>query len=208
MKKTAQINSIHRPLRINHKPYGLAGIFILTVLLAGCGKPFNVQPRPRTLAGNYAVTTETGGLKISAEAVTDEDYLYQTFEANLILAGVLPVRLKLENSASQEIKLKDARFEIRANQQTFKLIDGKKAYGRLMDYYGVTVYNKAGFKASREDFIAYGMDIRKSLDSNEIREGLLFFQVPGDTILQNELVLVIRKLSEPKDSEPIELKVK
>ena len=76
-------------------------VLVFVSLLVGCGKPFNVQPRPKVLPANYKVSAESGGITIEAEPVTDEDKLYDTFEANLLLASVLPIRLRLTNTQAE-----------------------------------------------------------------------------------------------------------
>ena len=188
---------------------GFVGL-VFTFVLSACGKPFNVQPKPKAMTPSYKASVELNGLRVDAGAVTDEDQLYDTFEANLLLAGVLPVNLKLANTQKENITLKNARFTIKAQNQTFKSIDAKSAYKRLMKYYSISIYNKAGYKESREDFSSYEINVKNHLAENEQREGLMFFAVPDDVIKGSDLTLVIEKLSKEsaKDGLPIELKLK
>jgi hypothetical protein len=181
-----------------------------TVFLMACGKPFNVQPKPKVTTANYQVSAQSNGVTIDAEAMTDEDKLYDAFEANLILAGVLPVQVRLTNSQTETVELKSARFTIKAQNQTFKSIDAKAAYKRLMKYYSISVYNKAGYKASREDFSAYEINIKNRLAASEQREGLMFFAVPDDVIKNGDLMLAIAKLNAAnvKNAPPVELRLK
>ncbi len=193
----------------NRLIFGLMGV-MLTLSLGGCGKPFNVQPKPQVTPANYQVSGEANGVSVDAEAFTDEDKLYDTFEANLILAGVLPVRLRLTNTQTDNIELKKARFTVKSQNQIYKAIDAKSAYKRLMKYYSISIYNKAGYKESRDDFSAYEINLKNRLAANEKREGLMFFAVPGDVVQGNDLTLVIAKLSAAKEkvAQPIELKLK
>jgi hypothetical protein len=176
----------------------------------GCGKPFNVQPRPKVLPANYKVSADSGGVTIDAEPVTDEDKLYDTFEANLLLASVLPVRLRLTNTQAEGLEIKDARFTIKSQNQTFKRIDAKSAYKRLMKYYRISIYNKAGYKASREDFTAYEIALKDRLKANESREGLMFFAIPGEFVNSSDVSLIVEKLGakSTKTGQSVELKIK
>lgn len=196
------------------RTFSTIGFLLLVgvVVLTGCGKPFNVQPKPAmppgSAAASYKASAEVAGVTIQAEAITDEDYLYDTFEANLIMAGILPVRARVTNASADSARLKDAKFEIHpAGSRPFKLISAGKAYGKLMDYYAISVYNKRGYAQSKEDFLAYAMDVKKNLDAGERREGLLFFAIPTEIIRKGGLRLVTRelKVGNVKHKTPVEL---
>src|ERR1700686_4194776 len=81
-----------------------AVLSILAVTL-GCGKPFNVKQQPELPPVSYAAKASAGGVSIQAQAITDEDSLYDTFDANLISAGILPVRVMLTNPADHAVDL-------------------------------------------------------------------------------------------------------
>jgi hypothetical protein len=190
---------------------GVLALMALVMMTAGCGKPFNVKPKPASVGASYANRTERGGVTLEAEALTNEDELYDTFEANLILAGILPVRAKITNSGPDAIAIRNANFEVRVEgDRSYKLISASKAYGRLLNYYAISVYNKRGYTQSKGDFLAYAMDVKKSLAGKETREGLLFFPVPGELIKSGTLTLSTKKLQagKLKNEMPIELKLK
>src|SRR5688572_6262014 len=188
----------------------------LAMLGAACGKPFNVKPKPdvKTAVPGaqaiYKAEGEANGLKIYATAINDEDYLYDTFEANLPLAGVLPVRLKVSNTGTEAAQLKNAKLVIQSQNQSYKILDSHKAYKRLMSYYGVSIYNKHGFKESRDDFDTHAFDLKKPLMAGESREGLIYFSVPHEVIKGGNLTLLARKLSAGRlrDDSPFELNLK
>ncbi|MBI3651825.1 MAG: hypothetical protein HY231_12465 [Acidobacteria bacterium] len=175
-------------------------LVLLPVCFAACGKPFNVQPKPTIIAAppdasaTLKATAEANGLQVQAHAITDEDYLYDTFDANLILAGVLPVRLQFGNTRSATVDLSQAKLELVAPNKTYKVIDSHKAYKKLMSYYGIRIYNKHGFKTSRQDFDTYALDLKKALAPHETREGLIYFAVPDALIKSSRLTLLARKL--------------
>ncbi|HXG65079.1 MAG TPA: hypothetical protein VNO70_08215 [Blastocatellia bacterium] len=182
----------------------------LTALLAGCGgKPFNVRPQPTMPPASYKAQAQAGSLTIQAEAVLNEDYLYDNFDANLILAGVLPVRVRLTNTGSEPVELKRARFTVASSAgREFKQIDAKKAFERLMSYYGVSVYSKSGYKESRQDFTTYALDLKPPLPPGESRYGVLFFETPVESSLDASLTLRARRLdtTQPEDAV-VELKL-
>jgi len=183
------------------------------VSLAGCGgKPFNVKTRPdppqTQITGG--ARAESNGVTILAEAVTDEDYLYETFDANLILAGILPVLVKLTNGGEGTVGLKKAKFEIKnAAGRWFEDMDAKRAYKQLISYYGVSIYSKPGYRESRADFSSYALEFEEPLGSGQSRQGMIFFRVPGETVRANGLTLSISRLytNGVKSDSAVELKL-
>ena len=183
------------------------------VSLAGCGgKPFKVKPRPdppqTQITGG--ARAESNGVIILAEAVTDEDFLYETFDANLILAGILPVRVKLTNGGEGTVELKKAKFEIRdAAGRRFEDMDAKRAFKQLISYYGVSIYTKPGYRESRADFSTYALEFDTPLGSGQSRQGMVFFRVPGETVRANGLTLSVSRLyaNGVKSDSAVELKL-
>ncbi len=190
---------------------------MLAAQLAGCGgKPFNVKTKPDVAAQpdvqpapGSGAKAESVGLSIEAAAILDEDFLYETFDANLILAGVLPVRLKLTNPGNDPVDLSRAKFEIRAAGKNFKMLQARSAYGRLISYYGITTYSKEGYNESRDDFVSYSIDFKAPLAPGESRAGLIFFAVPGDTARGSGLTLRAERLNRrsKNSKEAVELKL-
>jgi hypothetical protein len=107
---------------------------LLAFLGLGCGRPFNVKTQPTLPAASSAAKASFDGIALEANAITDEDFLYDTFDANLIAAGILPVRLMVTNSGNQAVETKSARLEIRAQAGRFKAADARKAFKRLISY--------------------------------------------------------------------------
>jgi hypothetical protein len=201
--------------RFQSRPARLS-LCLLAILCAACGKPFNVKPKPAVIDSKATARVtlkavgESQGIAIQAEAITDEDYLYDTFEANLILAGVLPVQLKLTNNGASTAELKRAKLEIKALNKNYKMLDSHKAYKRLMSFYGISIYNKHGHKESRADFDTHAFELKKPLAAGESREGLIYFAVPNEVIKGGSLNLLARKLSagRAKGDTSVELNLK
>lgn len=187
------------------RPIFLCALGIAVVALSGCGKPFNVKTKTDLPPARYAASTSSNGLNIQAQAITDEDFLYNTFDANLISAGVLPVRVMLKNSSGATVDLRKARFEIRQpSGRSFKAVETRAAYKRLIAYYEISAYNKSGYKESLGDFSEYGVDLRTPLEAGQSRQGFLFFLVPGEAARGTGLIMVVSKIG-PESKNPVEL---
>jgi hypothetical protein len=194
----------------------LLPVCLFVILMTGCGKPFNVKPKPaiKDATSVPPVTWKaegvSQGVRIQAATVTDEDYLYDTFEANLLLADVLPIHLKMTNTGTEAAALRQAKLEIKAQNKSYKMLDSHKAYKRLMSFYGISIYNKNGHKESRADFDTHAFDLKKNLAAGESREGLVYFAVPNEIIKSGNLNLLASKLSagRAKDNSPVELNLK
>jgi len=180
-------------------------IFIL-LLFAGCGsKPFNVKTEVKLPALAGVRVLETAAIRMQAAAVRDEDYLLSTFDANLILAGVLPVNVMMTNRGAQPLDLHKARFELRtADGHTYKAAEANRAYKRLVDYYGISSYSKGAYKESRGDFAAYALDLSKPFAMGESRQGMVFFILP-DRAIQATGLKLIGVLLDASDTVELEL---
>jgi hypothetical protein len=115
-----------------------------------------------------------GAVEFQASAIRDEDYLYATFDSNLKLAGIFPIKMRLQNGGSEPIDLRPVRFLLSPAGQ--RPIDPRRAFKRLMTYYKIRAYNPQGYKASLADFVSYGFDQRAPLPPGESRWGILFFE--------------------------------
>jgi len=167
---------------------GCAGL-----LVSGCAtKPFNVRPRHLAPPSGFTAQVTAGAVELQAAAIRDEDYLQATFDANLIMAGILPVKLALQNRGSGPVDLKGMRFSLSAGGQQHRLIEPKDAFKQLMGYYKIRVYSVDGYKASRGEFASYGFDRRAPLAPGESRWGILFFENPQVQPPGSSLVLSVK----------------
>lgn len=175
----------------------------------GCGKPFNVKEQPDLPPASYAGKASADGVSIQAQAITDEDFWYDTFDANLISAGVLPVRVMLTNSADQAVDLQKARFEVRAPGRRFKEAGARQAFKQLISYYEISAYNKSGYKKSLDAFSAYALDVKMPLAAGQSRQGLVFFLTPSESARGIGLTLVVSGLSSnaPREVGAVQLRL-
>lgn len=198
-------------------------VFMLALVVAsnsvGCGgKPFNVREKPFNVKEGanipppaFSARAEAGAITIQAEAVTDEDLLFDTFDANLILAGILPVGLMITNAGQEPLDLRKARFEIRARDgHMAKLIDRNRAFKRLISYYGISTYSKSGYKKSQEDFFSYSLDRSRPVAPGESREGMIFFLLPAEAARETGVTLIASGLDgkPSKNNAAVELKLR
>jgi len=186
-----------------------AFIVLILLLLAGCGsKPFDVKTAVKLPALAGAPVAESSGIRLQAAAVRDEDFLLSTFDANLILAGVLPVNVTMTNHGSQPLDLRKARFELRtADGHTYKAADAGRAFKRLIQYYEISTYSKGAYKQSREDFAAYALDAARPLAMGESRQGMLFFILPDLAIQAAGLKLIGVRLDAGEPKRALELQL-
>lgn len=108
--------------------------------------------------------------------MTDEE-TQELFEANLQLAGVLPVRMELVHNGGAPIELKKLKFGLHddANGE-WKFITAKQAISRLMKANGIFLYNPNSRKTFEKEVRAYEFDLKTPLTHEERqRAGMIFF---------------------------------
>ena len=158
-------------------------IFLITLialftLQSGCGKPFNVKRKIDLPFSASPPEARLGQTKIKAQPVWDEDVLYDTFEANLIQAGVLPINIDILNEGSNSLALNDLKFQvIDESGKRAQRLSGAKTFKRMMSYYQISTYNKYGYRRSLEDFSAYELELKGALAPGEHRSGLIFIDI-------------------------------
>ena len=180
----------------------------LLVAASACGKPFNIKPRGEVKTAEYAAAAEPATILIEGIALTDEDFLYDTFNANLLLAGVLPVRVRMTNNSDAEVRLRRERFELRAGRRTLKSIEADRAFKRLLSFYGVSIYNRVGYKQSREALRSYELDFGKTVRPGSTCDGVIFFESRPQVETNSALVLVAKGLGGSDSKSLLELKLK
>jgi hypothetical protein len=184
---------------------------LLFALLPACGgKPFNIKSKPDLPPREPGIKAVAGGLTVQAEAVTDEDFLYETFDANLILAGVLPVRITVSSAEQEPVDLRKAKFEIRtAAGRAYKAINANSAFKRLISYYGISTYTKEGYKQSQSDFASHALDLQSPLAPGGSRQGMIFFHIADEAARTASMTLAAERLDakRQKSNSSVELKL-
>ena len=207
---------IERHTRFRQLACGLSLGLFLFFSIACSDSLFKVKPAVELPAlPSSAVTAEAGGLRASAAPLPSDEESQELFEANLPLAGVLPLRVELAYqspggavppAAAAEgvpLELKRARLHLRDGQgREWKLLSTKQAIKRILKANGVFLYNPYSRKQFEKEFSAYGFDLKTPLPAAERRrQGFLFFQTPDKSPVRSPrgLTLSITGLTQPLD---------
>ncbi|MBO0725471.1 MAG: hypothetical protein J2P52_07715 [Blastocatellia bacterium] len=169
---------------------------ILPVLAACGGRLYKVAPLPASAPPEISVG-KSGGLDIGAIAL-DGERSYERFEANLPLAGVIAVDVRMINKSESTIMTNSLRFELRnASGVALKRIAPKKALGVVMKYYGDKFYAKVAYQRTLEDYESVSLKQGSSIaPEGEIR-GIVFFQAKRETTSVDGLILSVAGLTTP-----------
>ena len=175
-------------------------VFFTVLISSSCsGSLFKVKPAselPPLPADTR--TTDAGGVTLRVAPLLSDEQIQELFEANLALAGVLPVRIELAFQSGVAIELKKARFHLRDDQnREWKLLSPKSAISRIMKANEVTLYNPNSRKQFEQEFGAYAIDVKTPLASGESRrQGFLFFQSPDKQAVASaqKLTLTVERL--------------
>ncbi|MCM3900136.1 MAG: hypothetical protein ND866_00365 [Pyrinomonadaceae bacterium] len=154
-----------------------------TLFVSGCGGAlFKVKPVVELppLAGDVK-SASAGGVTIKVAPLLSDEESQELFEANLPLAGVLPLRVEIEHESGVPVELKRARFRLRDGEgKEWKMLSPKQAISRILKANDVYVYNPNSRKQFEQEFTAYGLDLKTPLSSTDRRrQGFLFFQTPN-----------------------------
>jgi len=177
----------------------LAVFFTVLISSACSGSLFKVKPASELppLAADTR-TAEAGGVTLRVAPLLTDEQIQELFEANLPLAGVLPVRIELAFPSGAMVELKRARIHLRDDQnREWKLLAPKSAVSRIMKANGITLYNPNSRKQFEQEFGAYAIDLKTPLASGESRrEGFLFFQSPDKQAVTSaqKLTLTVERL--------------
>jgi len=108
--------------------------------------------------------------------LTDEES-QELFEANLQLAGLLPVRVEINHNGGDAIELKKIRFRLTDSAGTkWKAVSAKQAIARILKANGVSLYNPSSRKTFEQEFRAYELNLKSPLTHAEgRRQGLRHF---------------------------------
>lgn len=184
----------------------LAAWLVMTALVSlasACGGSlYKVKPFVATSIPDGATGAEGGGVHLRASALLRDEEVQDLFEANLLLAGVLPVRIELSNNGAAPLDLEKVRLHLRESGEggrEWKSIKPGQAVARILDYYAVYAYNPQSKTKFQTDFKSYSLDVKTPLAPGDKRTGLVFFQSPRKESVSNPfgLVLSVEKLPQP-----------
>ena len=168
----------------------------LLLTSAGCSVPlYKIASVPQNTPIEAAQTATATELEISAAALLDDDKAFERFEANLPLAGIAVIDVRLVNRADKQLKPK---FELRdASGKKFAQLAPKKKLGRVMKFEGVRVHNKEGYRQTLEQLENISLPKNFVLNAKAEKRGVLFFNTKQDVTQIKGLTLTVSGISQP-----------
>jgi hypothetical protein len=165
--------------------------------LASCGgRLYKVAPLPASVPPEISMGNG-GGLDVGAVAL-DGERSYERFEANLPLAGVIAVDVRMINKSEEAIMINSLRFELRnPSGDALKRITPKKALGAVMKYYGDKFYAKVAYHRTLEDYESVALKQGVAIEPEREIRGIVFFQTKRETTSVDGLILSVAGLSAP-----------
>ena len=138
---------------------------------------------------------------IRAAPLLNDEEGQELFEANVHLAGLLPIRLEIVHNSGDPIELKKLRFQLTdSSGQSWKTVSAKQAIARILKANDVYLYNPKSRQTFEKEFGSYDFDIKSPLTHSERRRtGFLFFQTAKKDAVTSPrgLVLNINGLAQP-----------
>lgn len=182
-----------------------APVLATALLTSSCaGALFKVKPVVELppLAGNVK-TASAGGVTIKVAPLMSDEESQELFEANLPLAGVLPVRLELVFESGVPVEIKRVRFHLRDGAgREWKMISAKAVVPRILKANDVYAYNPNSRKQFEKEFAAYALDLKEPLNTVERRrQGFLFFEAPKKEPVESPRGLVLSIVGLPQPAE-------
>ena len=175
-------------------------LLVLCLLTAGCGGSlYKVKPKiDAPVTGGRDASA--AGFSVRAVPLLTDEESQELFEANLPLAGLLPVRLEIGNESAAPLSFKRVRFQLRdADGRVWKLRSPKQAVSRILKDNAIYLYNPNSRKKFEEAVSEHSFDLELPLDAGRQRRGLIFFQTPKKEAVESPrgLVLTIEGLPQP-----------
>jgi hypothetical protein len=169
--------------------------------LAACGgRLYKVAPLPASVPPVISMGNG-GGLDVGAVAL-DGELSYERFEANLPLAGVIAVDVKMINKSEATIMTDSLRFELRnPSGAALKRIAPKKALGAVMKYYGDKFYAKIAYRRTLEDYESVALKRGGAIEPEREIRGIVFFQTKRETASVDGMILSVAGLRAPVNVE-------
>ncbi len=170
--------------------------FCLFAGVACGGRLYKVAPLPASAPPEFS-SNNANGFNVAA-AVLDGDLSLERFEANLPLAGVIAVDLRVANNTDETIKANSLRFELRETTGVkLKQLAPKKALGNVMKFYGNSFYRKSAYSRTLSDYESVALKLHTDMEPREERRGMVFFQTSRNTTSVSGLILSVTGPIEP-----------
>ena len=181
----------------------LAVVLAIVAMFAGCsGSLFKVKP-PSTLKPlpKNTATANLGSLSFRAAPLLTDEESQELFDSNLQMAGLLPVRVEVDQNGGDAVDLSKVHFSMHdGGGMEWKAISYKQAIKRILKANGVSFYTPDSRKAFEKEFRAYELDLKAPLtQTDRHRQGVVIFLSPKKTsvVSPHGLVLSVEGLQQP-----------
>ena len=170
-------------------------MFALLALSACSGQLYKVATPPQSPPP--PLTADVTGLSAAAKTINGDEAMKQ-FDANLLLAGLVAVDVRLANHTAEPVQFTLLRPALHdSGNALFKLLTPKQALKRVMRYYGNRLYAKAAYAQTLADYEALALPLTATLAPQEERRGFLFFETKADATTLTGLTLALNGLPTP-----------
>ena len=170
------------PARSSLRQVALAALAAPLLLTLGCsGSLYKVKPASELARlPDNAATANLGAISFRAAPLLTDEESQELFEANLQLAGLLPIRVEIIHNSGAPIDLTKVNFRMKdATGAEWKSLSARKALSRILKANDVYAYNPTARKTFEKEFGAYELNLKQPLTRSERRRGgFLFFQSP------------------------------
>lgn len=154
----------------------IATLLVLVVASSCTGGPFGIRPVVSVPAETISPPARGRQIDVRAAALWDEDWQLDTYDANLVLAGLLPVRVAVTNVSGRPLDLGKLRFDLRNSQsRRQQWIKAAAAIRALERVYGVRVGSQLGRRRTRADFVATELPRTGTLAAGTSVQGIVYF---------------------------------
>jgi hypothetical protein len=149
----------------------LIGFCFALLLFSGCsGQLYRVATTPKAAAP--ALSDEAKDVVLAARWLTGDELLEQ-FDANLLLAGVVVVDVRIANRTANP---QTVNFVLQDTAGTsLKPLLPKQALQRVMKFYGNLLFAKAAYANTLMQYEGLGCPATFTLESQAERRGFLYF---------------------------------
>lgn len=182
-------------------------LIVSLLLISGCGNArlFNIAQRVEVAPENFCCKTNVGDLFLAADPLTDEDKILATFDGNLLLAGILPIRTLIENRSGAAVDSKRAQFVlVDSSGHQYKELDPKQALKQMVKYYGIQYQRKGSFEKTLTDLNAVSFLKQPPLAASETRQGFVYFAIDATRGVPQGLKLLVKRLRQGNEKKDID----
>lgn len=170
--------------------------FAVFLFLSACQGPlYNVAPIPQASPIESGKSASNNVVEVTAAALLDDDQVFERFDANLVLAGIIVVDVNIVNRSSESFNLK---FELHdADGKNFSQLEAKKSLDRVIKFEGIRAYSRLGKQESLEQLEAIAIPKKITLPAQQQKRGVLFFNARRDASQLRGLRLTVKGIKEP-----------